>query len=476
MINRVLIRIKVVQMLYSYLLTRSEFKIESAPENPSRDKKYAYQLYIDLLLLMLQLSGFKVQGSSRLSPMHGIGENRYLSSNKVVRALMADEDIRSLILKQSGRMPDYDSVTPDIYNAILQSSAYRSYIRLKQRDLKEDAAFWANIVSSIIAKDPRFMAAARKNPDFTNVGFDLGVAMLLNTISSYSDNRMLLTEARNSLDRSLDKAYELYHSLLLLCVEITRMQDQRLDAAKHKYLPSHEDLNPDMRFVDNALPKYIAENASMEEYLKDHPISWADDDILVKRLLEEILASDLYKEYMAAPTTDFEADCEFWRSVYKNIILPSDDLAEALESKSVYWNDDLHIMGTFVLKTLKRISTGEGKQMALLAKYKDDEDAAFGPKLFLDSVTNREEYRTYIDRFINSSHWDPERLAFMDIVIMIAAIAELLNFPTIPIPVTLNEYIEIANYYSTPKSGQFINGILYSVVNSLKSEGKLLKD
>ena len=157
----------------------------------------------------------------------------------------------------------------------------------------------------------------------------------------------------------------------------------------------------------------------------------------------------------------------------RKVIFPSDDLAEVLEGLSVYWNDDLNVMDSFVLKTIKRIST-EGK-VRLLPKYKDDEDARFGMELFDAAVEHREEYRELIDRFIDRKQWDSERLAFMDIVIMITAITELLKYPAIPVPVTLNEYIEIANCYSTSKSGQFINGILYSVINYLKEEGRLNK-
>ena len=188
------------------------------------------------------------------------------------------------------------------------------------------------------------------------------------------------------------------------------------------------------------------------------------------------MASEVYAAYMSAPATDRAADCDFWRTVFRTIILPSDDLAEVLESKSLYWNDDIDIMGTFVLKTIKRIGTSDKADVSLLPQYKDDEDARFGADLFLDTVNHFDDYRAYIDKFINSSQWDPERLAFMDIVIMTTAIAEMLNYPQIPIPVTLNEYIEIANSYSTPRSGAFVNGILYSVINYLKEQGKLTKE
>ncbi len=477
MINRVLIRIKVVQMLYAYLLTQSEFKVEQAPDTQSRDKLYAYSLYLDLLLFILRLSGFRVHSSGDMKPIAGVGDNKYLQSNKMVKSLALNDEIRRVILKERSSIDDFNSAVPAVYDAIVNSSVYRVYIRAKNRDLKQDVDFWINIINMVIAKSPEFLAAARKNPGFTNMGFQNGLRMVVATLGNYSDNRTMLADARMALDNSLAKAHELYYSLLLLSVEITRMQEQILDAAKHKFLPTQEDLYPDTRFVDNALPRVIAESEDVEEYLKSTPVSWTDDMMFVRKMLDDILASDIYAQYMAKPEVTFEDDCEFWRSVYKNIILPNSDLAELLESKCLYWNDDIDIMGTFVLKSIKRISgNGAETPVRLLPMYKDDEDARFGGELFMYAVENREEYRSYIDKFIDTRQWDPERLAFMDIVVMITAIAELLHYPAIPIPVTLNEYIEIANCYSTPRSGQFVNGILYSVINYLKNEGKLLKN
>ena len=461
--------------MYSYLLTKSEFKIETLPESPTRDKRFAYAMYLDTLLFIMQLSGFRVQGASKSSPMDSVGENRYLNSNKIIRALASDDRLRGFIAKGTSSLANFDECSRDIYNKIVNSSAYRSYIRLKTKDVNEDLKFWTVIIDTVIAKDEQFMSAARKNPDFTLAGFERGIQMAAETLASYSDTKSSLNEARNSLDRSLDKARELYFSLLLLPVELTRIQDQKLDAAKHKYLPSAEDLNPDTRFVDNIFPKLIVESPAMKDFLKNNPIGWETDINLTKKLLDQILASEIYKEYMAKPSVDRAADCDFWRAVFKSIILPSDELAEVLESKSVFCNDDLEIMGTFVLKTIKRVAGSDKEPVELLPKYKDDEDARFGAELFMDAVNHLEEYRSYIDQFINASQWDPERLAFMDGVIMITAIAELLNFPAIPLAVTLNEYIEIANAYSTPRSGQFINGILYSVINYLRQEGKLNK-
>lgn len=478
MINRVLIRIKVVQLLYSYLLTQSDFKIEAAVENPSRDKKYGHELYLDLLLMILEMSGIDTSNGHRQSPLHGITPNKYIKNNSLARSLNGIDEIRALILRDRSGVSQFDSIIPSIYELIPSLPAYKSYVRIKNPQLKDDVELWTSIIVNLIGNNPAFMAVARKNPEFTVAGFTRGVNSLRYTLSEYNDNRGLFNHARHALDYSLDKAYELYHSLLLLGVEITRLQDQRLDDAKHKYLPTDEDLHPNMRFVENKYVKALSENEQFKNYLKDKKISWDSDALLVKGLLDKIIGSEIYRQYMERPEeTTLEEDADFWRQVYKTIILPGDELADALENKSVYWNDDLHVMGTFVLKTVKRFgqSKDNGRDVSLLPQYKDEEDGRFGGELFEFVVKNFHEYRELIDAFVNQHRWDAERLAFMDIVIMVTALAEIINFHAIPLAVSLNEYIEIANAYSTPRSGAFINGILYSVVNHLKEEGRIMK-
>lgn len=477
MINRVLIRIKVVQMLYSYLLTQSEFRIIAAPEGDSRDRRFAHRLYLDTLLLILELTGREVN-PRRLAPLT---VNDHLHDSKMARSLQANPDLRSFMLKPDNGISDFDSALEPLLKAITGSGAYRSFIRKKDRDIPEEVQFWTTVVRTIFARSEEFEACARRNSDFTLAGMERGLDMVVTTLESCGDTRRLFKEASIALTKSLDKAYELYHALLMLPAELTALQEKRLDDARHKYLPTHDDLNPSMKFVDNKFVQALSANPSLEAYLKENPFSWENDSLTLKSLLDSILESECYREYMADPSEPTLADdAELWRKLFKQVILPSDDLAESLENRSVYWNDDLEIMGTFVLKTIKRIGQAPTMKQAsdypLLPKYKDEEDEKFGPSLFVSAVRNRDMCRELIDRFINESAWDPDRLAFMDIVVMIAAITELLDYPSIPIPVTLNEYIEIANSYSTPRSGSFINGILYSIIKHLKEEGRLLKN
>ena len=177
---------------------------------------------------------------------------------------------------------------------------------------------------------------------------------------------------------------------------------------------------------------------------------------------------------MDFPATDLHEDTEFWRNVCKQIILHDEDFLEALEEESVFWNDDLEIIGTFVLKTMKRFEEDDTRG-AVLPMYKDEEDARFGSHLFADVVRNKDLYRRYIDDFINTEHWDTDRLAVMDVIITMTALAEIMNFPKIPLVVSINEYIELAKSYSTSKSGAFVNGLLSSIIGRLREEGRIQK-
>lgn len=296
--------------------------------------------------------------------------------------------------------------------------------------------------------------------------------MLYAYLLSKSDMRM--QDALKELRKSLDKAYELYHYLLLLPVELTRLQELRIDNARNKYLPTPEDLNPNMKFVENRFVAKMRQSEMMQEFLKTTPLSWRKNDIYLRLTLDKILNSDIYKTYMETPQSDLASDCELWKDLMKKVIFPDDELCDVLEEESVYWNDDLETIGTFVLKTIRRFADdGYDK---LLPQFKDEEDSRYSERLFRNAAEHESEYMALIDKFVVKDSWDTERLAFMDVVILLTAIAEVENEPSVPTKVTLNEYIEISKYYSTTKSGAFVNGILNSIINYLKKEGLLNKE
>lgn len=297
---------------------------------------------------------------------------------------------------------------------------------------------------------------------------------VIQVIYAYYQNEGKNVEAaEKELFFSLSKAHDLYNYLLLLMVEVTRFADRRIDNRRHKLRPTYEDLNPNTRFIDNAFMAQLAANEQLAEYSENQKRSWEDDSEFVKRLFERIEESKVYQEYMAKDSLTYEDDRELWRKLYRTFIAQNDEIDELLEEQSLYWNDDKAIVDTFVLKTIKRFEPEKGAGQELMPEYRDDEDKEFARKLFRNAIKNAEVYRNLMAE--NAKNWNMERLAFMDILIMQVALAEILSFPSIPVSVSLNEYVEIAKMYSTPKSGSFINGMLDTIVNQLKKENKLRK-
>ena len=290
----------------------------------------------------------------------------------------------------------------------------------------------------------------------------------------YQNGGKNLDTAEKELFFSLSKAYDLYNYLLLLMVEITKQAERKQNAAKAKLLPTAEELYPNTKFVDNRFVAQLEVNEQLRQFSESQKKTWENESEFVKSLCEKIMATDVYKEYMEAETSSYEEDRELWRKIYKTVIFNNDDLDQVLEDQSLYWNDDKEIVDTFVLKTIKRFEEKNGAKQPLLPEFKDDEDQDFARRLFRRAILNADYYRHLISE--NTKNWDLDRVAFMDVVIMQIALAEILSFPNIPVSVSLNEYVEIAKLYSTPKSSGFINGTLDGIVNILKQDNKLTKN
>ena len=290
----------------------------------------------------------------------------------------------------------------------------------------------------------------------------------------YQNGGKNLDTAEKELFFSLSKAYDLYNYLLLLMVEITKQAERKINAAKNKLLPTAEELYPNTKFVDNRFIAQLEVNSQLLQFSETQKKTWSNEEEFVKNLCEKIMDSDIYKEYMASETSSYEEDREVWRKIYKKIIFNNTELDQVLEDQSLYWNDDKEIVDTFVLKTIKRFDEKNGAKQELLPEFKDEEDKDFARRLFRRTILNADYYRHLISE--NTRNWDLDRVAFMDVVIMQIALAEILSFPNIPVSVSLNEYIEIAKLYSTPKSGNFINGTLDGIVKVLQKENKLTKN
>lgn len=287
--------------------------------------------------------------------------------------------------------------------------------------------------------------------------------------SSYQSENRDVKKAETDLMFSLQKSYDLYFYFLLLMIELTEAYTRKTETAKGKFLPTNEDINPNQKLLENKFIELLRNNQQMLDYLKDRPLSWHDNEAFLRNLLETIISSDIYNDYLEEESS-YESDREFWRKVFKKFVCANEELADILEEESLYWNDDIEIVESFVLKTIKKLNT---EDQSLLPMFKDSEDSAFAIKLLRESMLNVKEYRDLISKY--AKNWESERIAFMDLIIMQIAITELLHFPSIPVNVTLNEYINIAKSYSTQKSASFINGILDPIVTELKNDKKMLK-
>lgn len=283
-----------------------------------------------------------------------------------------------------------------------------------------------------------------------------------------------LSSALKDLNTCLEKTYELYHYLLRLPVELTHIQEIRIDEARNKYLPSEEELNPNMKFVNNRLVAALAADEGLQQYAQEHTVTWNDDPIYERMMLDKVIKSDIYNDYMTDDEDSMTSDCLLWQQLMKQVILPDENTAEAIEQRSLFWTeDDLDLVGQFVNKTFRRIADGE--EDPILPMFKNDEDSDFGKELFTAAVTMMPESNELINLLLQDSRWDKDRIVLMDRIIMCTALAEMQTFEKIPTVVTLNEYIELAKNFSTAASGKFVNGILNNAVKQLRKDGKIVK-
>jgi len=290
----------------------------------------------------------------------------------------------------------------------------------------------------------------------------------------YQKDSKDLALAEKELMFSIQKSYDLYHYLLILVILLTDAEQKRLDKLKNRLLATDAERNPNMRLADNRLAEQLNRNKQLQKFVNEKGTFWNNDDLhFIRSVLNKILQSDIYASYLKSKDT-YESDQDFWIKIIKNLIFKEDELDEILENQSVYWNDDLEIIGAFVLKTIRRFTAETPDNQDLYPMFKDTEDRDFAIQLLHRSLLEGAENSRRITN--QTKNWDIERLAIMDLYILQIALTELLNFPTIPISVTLNEYIDLARYYSTPKSPVFINGILDSIVKELKNENLLFKD
>jgi len=288
----------------------------------------------------------------------------------------------------------------------------------------------------------------------------------------YQNGYNNIDNAEKELFFSLSKAYDLYNYMLLLIVAITREEEYRVQLLTQRAERKGKPL-PSTKFVNNRFVTQLAENHMLEDFVADKKLSWSDDIEVVRHICNMIEQSDIYENYMVSGVDSYDEDREIWRRIYKQLIQDNSEIDSLLEDKSLYWNDDKEIVDTFVIKTIKRFSPENGRDQELLPEYKDEEDKDFARRLLRATIMNADQYQRYMSE--TSRNWDFSRLAFMDVILMQIAIAEMTTFPGIPVSVTINEYVDLAKLYSTSRSGGYINGMLDSIARYLNATGRIFK-
>ena len=292
------------------------------------------------------------------------------------------------------------------------------------------------------------------------------------TYAYYQNGSKNIDSAEKELFFSLSKAYDLYNYLLVLIVAITKEARKHLEVAQSKARREHT-AEPSGKFAFNRFALQLEENQMLNDFLEVQKKDWSDEVEFVHNLYNQIVESSIYKDYMESSDDSYAADRELWRKIYRTFIQDNDNLDSVLEEQSLYWNDDKEIVDTFVLKTIKRFDESNKASQALLPEYDSEEDKDYARKLFRSTILNADEYQGFMSEA--SHNWDFSRLAYMDVVIMQIAIAEMMTFPSIPISVTINEYVDVAKLYSTPRSGGYINGMLDTIARHLIATNRLLK-
>lgn len=283
------------------------------------------------------------------------------------------------------------------------------------------------------------------------------------------------TKYEKEMFSSFEKTYDLYLFLLLLLIEIREHGRNLISIRKGKHLPTLEDINPNTKFVDNKIFSILAINRQLAAESKNRNLSWENEKDIVQKLLLKIKKTDSYKSYMSNVSKNFKDDKKFISEMYLEIIVQDELLQFHFEEKNIHWADDIDFVNTLVLKTIDYIPESAMDDMPLAKLYKDEkEDKKFAEVLFNEVIAHTEEEEKQIQS--KTENWELERIAFMDVLLMKMAITEFLYFPTIPVKVSLNEYIELAKQYSTPKSSVFVNGILDKLLAEFKNDGRLQKE
>ena len=298
--------------------------------------------------------------------------------------------------------------------------------------------------------------------------------------SSVLAGNMSLAEAEAQLELSCEATRDLYIYMLGIVSPLTKIAQERIEAGKSKFNPTEEERNPNMKFAENALAKFLDEDVDFQKVFKKKKFEWMQYDLFLKKVMTSVASKEYYAEYMASDDKSLAEDCKLFTRIFEEEFVDSEELEKILEDKSLYWNDDLAYSLTWCCKTLKNIAKGENwslvplYQSEMLKGEGVESDKLFVRRLLKASFAGYERYSAMAAESV--SGWEKERLFSTDVVLVVMGLAEAASFPTIPVKVTMNEYVEISKFYGTPKSRSFVNGLLDKLVQQLANDGQINKE
>lgn len=301
----------------------------------------------------------------------------------------------------------------------------------------------------------------------------LRIKILQVLFAYFRSNNDSLGNLEKELHLSIEKSYQLYILVLLLPEALADVALEKIELGKQKFRPTPDELNPNTRFVDNPLIHILRDNKQLGQKAKEYKLNWKNYPEVVKILYQQLISSESYLKFMSDEEFSLETCRQMVVNFYLNELENSDDFDMFLEEQSIYWNDDLKFVLSMAAKTIKKVKEENPDALKLMPLYRNEEDKDFAFQLMAKAVLRHSDNVGLIEEY--TQNWEVDRIAAMDMLIMEMAITEVLEFPSIPVKVSLNEYIEIAKYYSTEQSGLFINGVLDKVISTLRQQKKFEK-
>ncbi len=298
------------------------------------------------------------------------------------------------------------------------------------------------------------------------------VLQILYAWSRKSDST--IQQAEKELKTSLERSYYMFFLILLLLFDLVDYAEEKIRLGKEKKRPTPEELNPNERFIRNRLIRDLRRHEEINAYVRDHALGWHDNSVLVKKLYKTLVETDVYRDYMDRAEDNYKNDRSIIKYLLSEILPASEELQANLEEQSIYWNDELEFILSALVRFVDLFPGRQGRAITLPSMYRSSEDEQFALQLLHKSILHHDEYTGFIEQ--HTRNWEVDRIARLDVLILIQAITEILHFPDIPIRVSINEYIEIAKFYSTEKSAVFVNGILDKIVADLKKENRIHKE